>query len=129
VNVARGDWACLSGRDAGVNKGGRTMWLITPLLAVSIFMRRRPLARAAVVGGAAYYAGKRRSESEAREYDQEARLQDIESQGYGAPPPQQSGGITDDSMDKLTKLAELRQQGVLTDAEFEVQKQKILQGL
>jgi hypothetical protein len=30
------------------------MWLLAPFMLVSIFMRRRPLARAAVVGGAAY---------------------------------------------------------------------------
>ncbi len=33
------------------------------------------------------------------------------------------------SMDQLKQLADLHTQGVLTDAEFEVQKQKILQGM
>ena len=37
--------------------------------------------------------------------------------------------MTDDAMDKLQKLADLHTQGVLTDAEFEVQKEKILQGM
>ncbi len=32
-------------------------------------------------------------------------------------------------MDQLQKLAQLHDQGILTDAEFEVQKQKILQGM
>ena len=32
-------------------------------------------------------------------------------------------------MDKLKQLADLHTQGILTDAEFEVQKQKILQGM
>ena len=32
-------------------------------------------------------------------------------------------------MEKLQKLAELHEQGILTDAEFEVHKQKILQGM
>jgi Short C-terminal domain len=107
------------------------MWFLAPLTLVSIFMRRRPLARAAVVGGAAYYGGKRRAESQMREEEQEARLQDIEAQQAApqAPPAQASGGMTDDSMEKLRKLAELHEQGVLTDAEFEVQKQKILQGM
>ena len=33
------------------------MWLFMPAMMFSIFMRRRPLARAAVVGGTAYVAG------------------------------------------------------------------------
>ena len=119
------------------------MWLLAPFLLGSIFMRRRPLARAAVVGGAAYYAGKKGAEASQREADQEARLQDLEAQqAYGAPPPQQyaapppppppapaSGGLSEDSMAKLQQLAQLKEQGILTDAEFEVQKQKILQGM
>jgi hypothetical protein len=96
-----------------------------------MLMRRRPLARAAVVGGTAYYAGKKHSEGQQREAEQEARLQELEGQQYQAQaaPPPQSGGMSDDSMEKLQKLAELHDQGVLTDAEFEVQKQKILQGM
>jgi hypothetical protein len=94
-------------------------------------MRRRPIARAAVVGGTAYYAGKKRSEGQQREADQEARIQELEGQQYQqqAAPAPQAGGMSDDSMEKLQKLAELHSQGVLTDAEFEVQKQKILQGM
>jgi Short C-terminal domain len=37
--------------------------------------------------------------------------------------------MSTDSMAKLQQLAQLHEQGVLTDAEFEVQKQKILQGM
>ena len=32
-------------------------------------------------------------------------------------------------MEQLQQLGQLREQGILTDAEFEVQKQKILQGM
>jgi hypothetical protein len=75
--------------------------------------RRRPLMRAAMVGGVAYHAGKKVQEG--READaQEA-----------APPPPAAGG--DDTIEQLTKLGQLRDQGVLTEAEFEVQKQKLLQ--
>jgi len=107
------------------------MYVFYPLLAVSIFMRRRPLARAAVVGGAAYYAGKRGAQNAQREADQDAQIQDLQAQQYAqqAPPPPQSGGMSDDSIEKLKQLAQLHEQGVLTDAEFEVQKQKILQGM
>jgi hypothetical protein len=109
------------------------MWLLAPFALISIFMRRRPLARAAVVGGAAYYAGRRGAEGRAREDEQEARLQDLEAQQqYAAPAPAApagGGGLSDDSMQRLQQLAQLHEQGVLTDAEFEVQKQKILQGM
>ena len=37
--------------------------------------------------------------------------------------------MSEDSMEQLQKLAQLHDQGILTDAEFEVQKQKILQGM
>jgi len=102
------------------------------------FLRRRPLARAAVVGGAAYYAGKRGAENRAMEEDQDARLQALEEQQYqqpqyAAPPPQApaapaSTGVSDAGIEQLQKLAQLKEQGILTDAEFEVQKAKILQG-
>jgi hypothetical protein len=98
-------------------------------------VRRRPLARAAMVGGAAYYAGKRRQDTVNREDEQEARLQELESQQYAAPPPAaaapapRAGGLSQASMEQLQQLAQLHEQGILTDAEFEVQKQKILQGM
>src|SRR5947209_4786921 len=101
------------------------------------FGRRRPLARAAVVGGIAYGAGRHNANRSAAEADQEARLQDLEAQQqqqpqYAPPPPPPAapaaGGITDAGIEELKKLAELKEQGILTDAEFEVQKAKILQG-
>jgi hypothetical protein len=117
------------------------MWFLAPLALVSIFMRRRPLARAAVVGGAAYYAGSRRAQSSAREADEEARLDALEAQQqqaeyppeppYEAPAPAAPapGGMSEAAINQIQQLAELHTQGVLTDAEFEVQKQKILQGM
>lgn len=93
-------------------------------------VRRRPLMRAAMVGGAGYVAGKHAAERQGREAEQEARLQDLEAQqSYGAPAPAASGGMSQASMDQLKQLADLHTQGILTDAEFEVQKQKILQGM
>jgi hypothetical protein len=92
--------------------------------------RRRPLARAAVVGGAAYYAGKKGAQSAQQEADQNAQIADLQAQQqYAAAPAPSSGGMSEDSMDKLKQLADLHTQGILTDAEFEVQKQKILQGM
>ena len=107
------------------------MWFLGPVMLVSIFMRRRPLARAAVVGGTAYYAGKKGAERSQREADQNAQIEEVQAQQQyaAAPPPQAGGGMSQDAMEQLQKLAELHEQGILTDAEFEVQKQKILQGM
>ena len=108
------------------------MWGLLPFLITSIFMRRRPLARAAVVGGAAYYAGKKGAETSQREADQDAQIQYLseqQAQQQAAPAAPAPGGMSDDSMERLKQLADLHTQGVLTDAEFEVQKQKILQGM
>ena len=106
------------------------------------FMRRRPIARAAVVGGAGYAMGRRAANRQYAEEEQDARLSDLEQQQYAQqaappPPPQYaappaaappSGGISEQGIEELKKLAELKEQGILTDAEFEVQKAKILQG-
>lgn len=47
-----------------------------------------------------------------------------------AAPPQEapSGGMTQDQVNRLKEIAQLHDQGVLTDAEFQAQKQKILGG-
>jgi hypothetical protein len=85
--------------------------------------------RAAVVGGTAYYAGKKGAESAQREADQNAQIADLQAQQGAPAPAPASGGLSEDSLQKLKELADLHTQGILTDAEFEVQKQKILQGM
>jgi Short C-terminal domain len=90
--------------------------------------RRRPLMRAAMVGGGAYIAGKKVQQGRQQDADQNARLDDVESQQAEAPAaPAPAGGGTSDMLEQLAKLGELRKQGVLTDAEFDAQKQKLLQ--
>jgi Short C-terminal domain len=113
-------------------------------------IRRRPLMRAAVVGGGAYMAGKhmaRKSEEAAyAESDQNQRISDLEAQQqqgqYQQPPPQyqqqqqyqqppppppQAAPAQGPSMiDQLNQLNELRQQGALTDEEFAAAKAKLL---
>jgi len=81
--------------------------------------RRRPLARAAVIGGGAYALGKRRAR---QENDQQAYYEDQVQQ---AQEPQ---GLTDGDLRELEKLAQLKEQGILTEAEFTEQKQRILAG-
>src|SRR4051794_17465325 len=107
-------------------------------------MRRRPVLRAAAVGGGAYMAGKHRAASQQREDDQDARISGLEDQQsyaepqpsaapqpYAAPPPAPpapAAGIGDDVIQRLTQLGQLHEQGVLTDEEFTQQKAKLLGG-
>lgn len=104
-------------------------------------VRRRPLLRAAAIGGGAYVAGKRRNEAEQREADEQARIAQLEAERQPAPPPTPApapvqaaappaaaGGITDDALARLERLGKLREQGVLTDEEFARQKAELLGG-
>jgi hypothetical protein len=75
--------------------------------------------RAAVVGGVAYHAGKKRAT--AGQAEEEAPPQ---SEQPPAPVAQPASG--DDTVTQLTKLKELLDAGALTQAEFDAQKQKIL---
>ena len=102
-----------------------------------MFARRRPLLRAAVVGGGAYMAGKhmaRRQEDQAQmEAEQDQRIGDLEQQQpYQQPPPQQQAppppaapSQSSAMLDQLNQLAALHQQGVLTDEEFSAAKAKL----
>ena len=106
--------------------------------------RRRPLLRAAVVGGGAYMAGKSRArcqdEQAQMQADQDQRISDLEQQqSYQQPPPQQQSyqpppqapppaaapSQSSAMLDQLNQLAALHQQGVLTDEEFAAAKAKL----
>jgi Short C-terminal domain len=90
-----------------------------------VFMRRRPLLRAAVVGGGAYAMG-RRSGQRAAEQDQYADQQD-QYADQQAPAPQAPASQAAPSMlDQLNQLTALHQQGSLTDEEFATAKAKLL---
>jgi membrane protease subunit (stomatin/prohibitin family) len=91
------------------------------------FRRRRPLLRAAAVGGVAYTAGKRGANKGAEEAEQEAPAEQPESQQAADAP--QAAPSADASMEELTKLKGLLDAGVLTQDEFDAQKQKILQSM
>ena len=94
------------------------------------FVRRRPLLRAAVVGGAAYHAGKRVQEGRDDDYERDARMDQLEAQQAAMAQQQPAPAAPQtDMVEQLERLGKLKEQGILTDAEFEVQKQKILQGL
>jgi uncharacterized protein YdgA (DUF945 family) len=89
-----------------------------------MFMRRRrPLMRAAMVGGGAYYAGKKVQQGRQRDAEQAIDSQNVES----PPAAPASAGMSDATMDQIKKLGDLKTQGLLTIDEFEEQKQKLLQ--
>ena len=91
-------------------------------------MRRRPLLRAAMVGGGAYAAGKARQQGQEREAGQEERLAALEQQPAAATAPAPTAPASGDVVGKLKELKELQDSGALTPEQFEAAKQKVLQG-
>jgi membrane protease subunit (stomatin/prohibitin family) len=80
--------------------------------------------RAAVVGGVAYHAGQKR----AMRQDAAAQEQPSAQPQYQQPAPAAPPASGEDTVTQLTKLKGLLDSGVLTQAEFEAQKKKILAG-
>jgi hypothetical protein len=87
-------------------------------------MLLRGVARTAVVAGTATAVSNRVSRRQAERWAQ----QDAAPGGYQeAPPPQQAPAASaTGTADELSKLAALRDQGVLSPEEFEAQKAKLL---
>ena len=92
-----------------------------------LLRRRRPLLRAAAVGGGAYMAGKHRANAQAEQqgmaYDQ--GQQSVMAQ-QPAPAAPASGGMSAADATRLEQLGKLHEQGILTDEEFVRQKTLIL---
>jgi membrane protease subunit (stomatin/prohibitin family) len=96
------------------------------------FVRRRPLLRAAAVGGtfaAGQAMGRRAAEQASAGAYQDQRSTDLEGQQdqqqmQAAPPPRDAGAGS--AADQLSQLAELHQRGALTDEEFTAAKARIL---
>ena len=97
-----------------------------------IMRRRRPLLRAAVVGGGAYMAGKSAANRSADRADQDARISNLEAtqQQQQAPEvPEPRGGqapADSDVLGQLTKLVQMHDSGALTDEEFSAAKARLL---
>ena len=90
-----------------------------------------------MVGGvavAAHHAGTKSAQAQAAEQAQDQQIADLQAQQQYAPPPQQyaepapaapqAGG--EDMVTQLENLKKLLDEGVLTQAEFDMQKQKLL---
>jgi len=91
----------------------------------------RAVGRTAVVAGTATAVSNRVSRRQANRWStqQEAEMYEQQQQQsyqqpqYAQPAP---AAPAPDPIEQLQKLAELKNQGILTDAEFEAQKAKIL---
>jgi hypothetical protein len=87
------------------------------------------MARTAVVAGTATAVSNRVSRRQAERWSG----QDPYQQQYAEPPPQQyaepapAAQPAESRVQKLKDLADLKEQGVLTDAEFAAEKARILQ--
>ena len=101
---------------------------------------RRPglgLLGTTVVAGSAYSLGARAANSTNQERRQDARLAELEARAAtpaptpaSTPPPSATTPnqpASDARIQQLQQLAELRTAGVLTDAEFEREKSRILE--
>ncbi len=82
----------------------------------------RGVARVAVISGTATAVSNRVSRRQANRWAQDEPQQQYEEAPAAAP-------AAADPLDQLKQLGELKAQGVLTDAEFEAQKAKILAGV
>lgn len=95
-----------------------------------VMRRRRPLLRAAVVGGGAYMAGKSAANRSAERADQDARISDLEAAQQQAPPvPEPRAGqapADSDVLGQLTRLVQMHDSGALTDEEFSAAKARLL---
>jgi hypothetical protein len=88
--------------------------------------RRRAIVGTAVVaGGVAHHMANKNSQAQA---DAEQQALDAQAAQQQAAPVATAGPTGSSQIDELTRLAGLRDQGVLTNAEFDAQKAKILGG-
>ena len=104
----------------------------------------RGIARTAAIAGTATAVSNRVSRRQAGRWAAKEQKADQEQQAQNAqqPPPQYAqpqyaqpqyaqspaASSTDDMLEQLQKLGELKEAGVLTEAEFQAQKAKILAG-
>ncbi|HEY5727313.1 MAG TPA: SHOCT domain-containing protein [Acidimicrobiia bacterium] len=90
----------------------------------------RGIARTAAIAGTATAVSNRVSRRQANRWSEQAAEEPQPEQVVyvQAEPAAPAGPSTDDKLGQLKQLGELKDAGVLTEAEFEAQKAKILAG-
>ena len=86
-----------------------------PMIGPGRRMARRRVVGAAVVGGAAYHAGKKRADA-----GQEAEEPMPEAPEVQEPP------VEEQYIQELEQLSKLHEQGIIDDEEFKAKKAQIL---
>jgi len=98
-------------------------------------MLLRGIARTAVIAGTATAVSGRVQRRQAEHFaDRDAQIYAQQEQAYAqqapayapAPPPAPAAPSQADTLAQLQQLGDLKNQGILTDAEFEAQKAKVL---
>ncbi len=92
---------------------------------------RRPVMRtvgrtAVIAGTASVVAGRVNRHQQNKFNEQDAQAQQAAAPAPAAAPAVAAGDDSDELINKLKELANLKDQGILTDAEFNDQKAKIL---
>ncbi len=83
----------------------------------------RAMARTAVVAGTATAVSNRVSRRQAGRWSEQEEQQYAAEEAAAAPPPD---AAEPDYMAELEQLAKLRDQGILSDEEFEAKKKQLL---
>jgi hypothetical protein len=103
-------------------------------------LRRRPILRTAattaVIAGTATAVSGRVARHQNDKAQQQAEAQAYQQQAAAPPPPAPAPAPAPaaaaapqlTAVEQLTQLAQLKEQGILTEAEFEAEKAKILAG-
>ena len=87
----------------------------------------RGIARTAAIAGTATAVSNRVSRRQQNRWAQQEQQQYAQQQQYAPPPPPPPPPApAPDPIAQLKDLAELKSQGILTEAEFEAQKARIL---
>jgi membrane protease subunit (stomatin/prohibitin family) len=84
----------------------------------------RGVARTAVIAGTATHVSNNVSRRQGERWAR--KEEDQYAQQQQAAPPPQAAAPEADPIERLRQLGELKDQGILTQAEFEAQKAKIL---
>jgi Short C-terminal domain len=99
-------------------------------------LRRRPLVRGAMLAGGAtmaYRAGQRRQATTEHEYEQDQAIAGYSQAQAPPPPPEYAAPAAPaaptseaDKVQALASLKDLLDQGAISQAEFDAEKQKLL---